>query len=471
MNVSDGDSDSSLSCEHKRHKHKKSSHKHRDKEKKRKRHKDGKDHHKDKKEKRSKRSRHDDVPAVDVERQSTAAWEAFAAVVVANPHSRGELKMLLQMLDAGQMVVLESIEDPAMRSRLESALTALGLPTQVLDDGSQAHYKPEAATLSLRDHFASLFDGIPTADDAADESPSQAAPLEPEPPAKPDGPPAASRRVYGVAQRPEGAEESIGPALPPPDDPDEDEEDDDAVGPTLPAGLDHGAAASSVHVGGGGGESAKPRWWEQADTGPKPSTAAAAAEALAAPTVQKEHDEWMTSLPSDRVGFNPMEARQFTRNGVQAQGDTSIWTDTGEDKVRKASQAQLGASDGGSGRGASQPMTLADAVAIAQANAAAGKRPRPAGGSGLGGGNGGSDGPAAKSLVDVNLELKAGEKAKKGKAADWEGQHPWRPWDRDKDLDIRQVNPKGKEVVLNDQIMGSLGDRFGGAGRRETSFM
>ena len=44
-----------------------------------------------------------------------------------------------------------------------------------------------------------------------------------------------------------------------------------------------------------------------------------------------------------------------------------------EDKVRKASQAQLGASDGGSGRGASQPMTLADAVAIAQANAAAGK--------------------------------------------------------------------------------------------------
>ena len=35
--------------------------------------------------------------------------------------------MLLQMLDEGQMVVLESIEDPAMRSRLESALDVLGL--------------------------------------------------------------------------------------------------------------------------------------------------------------------------------------------------------------------------------------------------------------------------------------------------------------------------------------------------------
>ena len=57
----------------------------------------------------------------------------------------------------------------------------------------------------------------------------------------------------------------------------------------------------------------------------------------------------------------------------------------------------------------------------------------------------------------------------KGKA-DWEGKHPWRPWNRETDLDVRKANPKGKESILNNQFMGKLGDRFGG-GRRETTFM
>ena len=49
-------------------------------------------------------------------------------------------------------------------------------------------------------------------------------------------------------------------------------------------------------------------------------------------------------------------------------------------------------------------------------------------------------------------------------------QHPWKPWNRDTDLDVRAANPKGKETILNNQHMGKLGDRFGG-GTRETTFM
>lgn len=55
----------------------------------------------------------------------------------------------------------------------------------------------------------------------------------------------------------------------------------------------------------------------------------------------------------------------------------------------------------------------------------------------------------------------------KGKA-DWEGKHPWRPWNRETDLEVRLG--KTKDDTLNDKIMGKIGDRFGG-GRKETTFM
>ena len=60
------------------------------------------------------------------------------------------------------MVVVDSINDPATRSRLESALDALGLPTQHLPDGSLARAKLDGASVSLSSHFSSLFDGIGT---------------------------------------------------------------------------------------------------------------------------------------------------------------------------------------------------------------------------------------------------------------------------------------------------------------------
>ena len=121
-------------------------------------------------------------------------------------------------------------------------------------------------------------------------------------------------------------------------------------------------------------------------------------------------------------------------------------------------------------------MTLADAVAIAKANAASGRRgvrPPPTqaashGGQEGGGGGGGSGAPAPKTLVEVHAELQEKAKVANQGKAEWEGQHPWRPFDRDKDLDIRAAKPKAKETILNNNVMGTLGDRFGGSGRSET---
>ena len=123
--------------------------------------------------------------------------------------------------------------------------------------------------------------------------------------------------------------------------------------------------------------------------------------------------------------------------------------------------------------GSDDAHLAAEAVALAKQNAAAGKRPRgfeTSAGGGAETGGGADDGPKPKTLVELHQEQQASEKAAKKGKADWEGQHPWKPWNRDTDLDVRKANPKGKESILNNQHMGKLGDRFGG-GRRESTFM
>ena len=224
-----------------------------------------------------------------------------------------------------------------------------------------------------------------------------------------------------------------------------------------------------------GGDDGGERWWQREQAVPKPAPVAEDESSAAARATSR--DDWMVSLPTGRSGLtaDSGQARQFSRNGTAGgvlPSDLAMWTETPADRERKAA-AKWGSADGGGGSSSSsQPMTLADAVAIASANAAAGKRPREMATS-SGGEGSGSQPPAAKSLVDLNAERLAAEAKQGGKKqkADWEGQHPWRPWDREKDLDIRQVNPKGKESVLKDQIMGSLGDRFGNRGKRESTFM
>jgi hypothetical protein len=46
-----------------------------------------------------------------------------------------------------------------------------------------------------------------------------------------------------------------------------------------------------------------------------------------------------------------------------------------------------------------------------------------------------------------------------GSKEDWAGAHPWKPWDRDKDLNVPVSKPKGAQDLL--KAAGSLASRFG----------
>lgn len=55
-----------------------------------------------------------------------------------------------------------------------------------------------------------------------------------------------------------------------------------------------------------------------------------------------------------------------------------------------------------------------------------------------------------------------------GEDASWVGSHPWRPFDREKDLNIGP-KPVSKEAIL--KSAGTLGSRFGGTGAGGRSFL
>ena len=54
------------------------------------------------------------------------------------------------------------------------------------------------------------------------------------------------------------------------------------------------------------------------------------------------------------------------------------------------------------------------------------------------------------------------------KQGDWEGKHPWRPFDREKDLNIAS-KPASKEDLL--KKAGSLTGRFGGSTSGHRTFL
>jgi hypothetical protein len=362
--------------------------------------------------------------------------ELFVAFVEAHPKSRGELRSLLALLDGGQAVILEQIPDTTVRARLRCALEALGLRPATSPDGSLAFAAPDNSCLSRE--YAELLRDVHSAGNSSDSDPGTAAheltavhvaaschhsdPVLP-------------KRVYGVALPP--AADLVIPSLAPAaphgvhDDGDENEVaslDSSAVGPPLPTGEE--AACSSSD-----------RWWKSTS---KPAAAADADSGRAAPD-SASRDGWMVSIPSGRGGLPTDQARQFLRRSREPVGECSaIWTETPAERLCKAAAAQDGESSF-----QPQPMTLAEAVAIASANAAAGKHPRAAFASQASGGGARSEQPGAKSLVEVHAEIKRSDAKSRSGNAEWEGQHPWKPWNRDTDLDVRAANPKGKESILN----------------------
>ena len=72
----------------------------------------------------------------------------------------------------------------------------------------------------------------------------------------------------------------------------------------------------------------------------------------------------------------------------------------------------------------------------------------------------------AKAAVDG--EPAAAQRRGGGEDASWVGSHPWRPFDREKDLNIGP-KPVSKEAIL--KSAGTLGSRFGGTGAGGRSFL
>lgn len=136
-------------------------------------------------------------------------------------------------------------------------------------------------------------------------------------------------------------------------------------------------------------------------------------------------DEWMTQLPPERkAGAPTQQSTFFSRYAKSGRGDTSVWTDNPMDKVRKSKMAFL------EGERQSMLGNASDDVFYQEERD-----------------------PAAAGIMDHFNSAKRGvslvekhqmERSKKVKKAsnkkdapppaEWVGNHPWKPWDREKDL-------------------------------------
>ncbi|KAK8958613.1 hypothetical protein KSP40_PGU017413 [Platanthera guangdongensis] len=136
-----------------------------------------------------------------------------------------------------------------------------------------------------------------------------------------------------------------------------------------------------------------------------------------------ERDEWMTKLPPERKPGMPVQSTSFSKSGKEARGDASMWTDTPLDKSRQAKQNYLEAYNKTkelADTDEQRKSKSSDANLVDEYNSA--KR--------------------SKSLVQKHLDESRHPK-KKSKVPEqegWAGMHPWKPWDREKDLAAGRQN-------------------------------
>lgn len=169
----------------------------------------------------------------------------------------------------------------------------------------------------------------------------------------------------------------------------------------------------------------------------------------------------------------------FSAKGIKSRGDTSAWTMTPQQRAA-AAQAALEGGGGGAIGPNGGPLLLTGAGAgaggadagVAAANPAQAARMAAAV-------DAYNAGTRAKSLMELHAEKQAGEKKKKrkkekGKEGGGGGadagydptQHPWRPFDREKDLGPG-LDAKAKAAdLLKGQR--SLGSKFGSQGGGRT---
>ncbi|KAA6418637.1 MAG: hypothetical protein FRX49_11462 [Trebouxia sp. A1-2] len=187
----------------------------------------------------------------------------------------------------------------------------------------------------------------------------------------------------------------------------------------------------------------------------------ATAEDLAGPVRRgpQPRDSWMTDLPPERVPTTlaPQgNQNTFSQKGIRSRGDTSDWTMTPAQRL-----LQLQGGSAGQIAIAAGPSWEQDSRKAAQTAAAVDAY--------LGANR-------KKSLVEQHNE----KKVKKRKAAavegksvadrqgEWEDKHPWRPFDREKDLNIAS-KPANKDELLKQA--GSLTGRFGGNTTGQRTFL
>ncbi|KAL6515647.1 hypothetical protein OROHE_018681 [Orobanche hederae] len=158
--------------------------------------------------------------------------------------------------------------------------------------------------------------------------------------------------------------------------------------------------------------------------------------------VAPKRDEWMTTLPPERKpGVTMHSTRTFSRSSKEGRGDTSAWTDTPSERAKKAKMNYLEAYNEAAALASNEQekkKSSRDAELVDQYNKA--KR--------------------SKSLVEKHQEsvmsrLKKKSKHEKNKE-EWEGNHPWKPWDREKDLTAGRQSVK----FASENMTQGLSSRF-----------
>ncbi|KAG5224673.1 DNAJ heat shock N-terminal domain-containing family protein [Salix suchowensis] len=161
-------------------------------------------------------------------------------------------------------------------------------------------------------------------------------------------------------------------------------------------------------------------------------------EVKVAPT----RDEWMTTLPPEKKpGGMPTQSRSFSKNAKEGRGDTSVWTDNPLDRAQKAKMNYLEAYNEAAALASNEEEKQrgsADADLVDKYNKV--KR--------------------SKSLVQKHQEDSSSRSKKKSKQKqekeEWVGQHPWKPWDREKDLEAGRKSIK----LESDNMAQGLSSRF-----------
>ncbi|KAG2598058.1 hypothetical protein PVAP13_5KG372000 [Panicum virgatum] len=151
-----------------------------------------------------------------------------------------------------------------------------------------------------------------------------------------------------------------------------------------------------------------------------------------------KRDEWMTTLPPERKAGVPMHSTtSFSMNGKEGRGDTSVWTDTPLDRAQKAQQSYLEAYN--------KTKAIAEGDDVKSKNPDASIVDKY------------NTSKRSVSLVQKHRESKKEKKKQKQhEKEEWEGNHPWKPWDREKDLSAGR-----QKVALDPENMSQgLSSRF-----------